>query len=210
MGKIYPDLAGAFRRSVGGTVYYMRYGENLVRRKAVPNENRKSSLEQEKQQQRFGIINALGAMVKGVVNMGFPQRKRNLSGVNMFVHLNTDVWKEEGDEVAVDFTKLVLAKGSLLVPVATVALNSETTTITFTCPKFESENNAKEDDRIYGVVIDPKNGFCRCHELCKRGTGGEYSFILPDSWDIAEVQMYVFALSSDGKYASKSLYVKGS
>lgn len=210
MGQIYPDLAGAFRRSVGGTVYYMLYGDNFVRRKPIPSENRNSSDEQKQQQQRFGVINGVGAMVKDVVNMGFPQRKRKLSGVNMFVHLNTNVWKEEGEEVAVDFTKLVLAKGSLLVPEATVVINSETMTVTFTCPKFEKENNAKEDDRIYGVVIDPKNGFCRCHELCKRGAGGEYNFNLSDRWDIAEVQMYVFALSSDGKYASKSLYVVGS
>lgn len=209
MARVHPDLAGAYTRSLGGTVYYMRNGDNIVRRKGVWNENRKSSVEQEKQQQRFGVINAVGAMVKDVVNMGFPQRKRKFSGVNMFVHLNTNVWKEEGDEVAVDYTKLVLAKGSLLAPEATVVTNSETMTVTFTCPKFESENNAKEDDRVYGVVIDPKNGFCRCHELCKRGVGGEYNFKLSDSWDIEEVQLYVFALSRDGKFASKSLYVKG-
>lgn len=207
MGKIYPDLAGAYRRSIGGTVYYMRFGENLVRRKSIPKENRENSVGQERQQQKFKVINILGAVVKDVVNIGFPQRKRKLTGVNMFVHVNTQVWQEVEDEIAVDFSKLLLAQGSLAIPTVTVALDEENRSLSFNCPKTEAEVNAKEDDRIFCVVIDPKNGFCRSKELCERGTGGEYTLTLPDTWAVKEIQVYVFALSNDGKQASKSVYL---
>lgn len=40
MGKIYPDLAGAFRGSVGKVSYYLRADENIARRKG---EERKAS-----------------------------------------------------------------------------------------------------------------------------------------------------------------------
>lgn len=207
MAIIYPDLAGAFRRSIGGTVYYMRFGENLVRRKGVPKEDRENSVKQEKQQQRFKVINILGAVVKNVVDIGFPGRKRKLTGVNMFVHVNTQVWQEVEDEIAVDFSKLLLAQGSLLIPTVTVAFDEETRSLLFNCSKTEAEINARENDRIFWVVIDPKNGFCRSRELCERGTGGDYTLTLPDTWAVKEVQIYVFALSNDGKQASKSVYL---
>lgn len=149
----------------------------------------------------------LGAVVKEVVDIGFPQRKRKLTGVNMFVHVNTQVWQELEDEIAVDFSKLLLAQGSLLVPMATVELDSETNSVKFTCQKAEAEINAKVDDHIFGVVIDAKNGFCRCKELCERGTRGEHILTLPYTWAMNELQIYVFALSNDGKRTSKSVYI---
>lgn len=204
MGEIYPDLAGAYKRSVGNTVYYIRFGANLARRKPVPNENRKSSDEQLKRQRQFAVINVLGRKVKGVVDVGFPQRPRKWSGVNMFVHVNTGVWQESGDEVAVDFSKLVLADGFLIEPEVEVALNYEEGTLVFNAGAAEEEIDAQPDDRVMGVIIDAKNGFCRMRELFTRGAGGKYSFSLPQRWDMEALQVYVFALSRDGKQASRS------
>lgn len=207
MGEIYPDLAGAYKRSVGNTVYYVRLGANLVRRKAVPNDNRKSSEAQVKQQQRFAVINALGRKVRGVVDVGFPKRPRRLSGVNMFVHVNTGVWQEAGDEVAVDFSKLVLADGSLIEPEVEVVLNHEEGKLVFTAEAAEEEQDAEIEDRVMGVIIDAKNGFCRMRELFTRGAGGEFSFVLPKTWETEALQVYVFALRRDGKQASRSQYL---
>lgn len=90
MGKIHPDLAGAFTRTIGGTVYYMRYGENLARRKGVQGENRQFSDAQVLQQSKFGLLNTVGCSMRDVVEVGFPQRKRTQSGVNAFVQENVN------------------------------------------------------------------------------------------------------------------------
>lgn len=171
MGRIHPDLAGAFTNAVGGTVYYVRFGENLARRKGVWSENRKFTKGQLLQQAKFGILNTVGSVMEEAVEIGFPQRKRKQSGSNIFVRVNSDACDvTEDGQVSVDYKRVLCAHGGLTPPLVTVSRTESS--LSFECQAMTEGKKAAPDDRIMGVMLDPVNGFCQCRELCARGEGG--------------------------------------
>lgn len=207
MGKIHPDLAGAFTRTIGGTVYYMRYGENLARRKGVQSENRKFSDAQVLQQSKFGLLNTVGCSMRDVVEAGFPQRKRNQSGVNVFVQENRQVCEElEGGEVALNYEALSCAKGSLHPPFVQVSRGEDGITFTNRAAA-ERTSSMQGDDKVMVVVFDPVGGFCRFQELCRREEETTVTVTLPDYWQQETLVFYAFAVNAEGTRASKSLYL---
>ncbi len=207
MGKIHPDLAGAFTRTIGGTVYYMRYGENLARRKGVQGENRQFSDAQVLQQSKFGLLNTVGCSMRDVVEVGFPQRKRTQSGVNAFVQENQRVCRElGGGDVSLNYEEMLCAKGSLHPPF--VQVSRDANGIVFTNrPMAERTASMQGNDRVMVVAFDPVDGFCRSLELCKRGDEAMETVTLPDYWQQENLVFYTFAVNAGGTRASRSLYL---
>lgn len=206
MGKIYPDFVGAFTNSVGGTVYYVRNGQNFVRRKGVP--KKAPTFLQEKQRAKFGMLVKLALLLQEAIRIGFLPGKRGWSEINFFVRKNKDICRmEEDGGFSVNYEKLVCAEGNLRVPDAEVALDRGDHGVRFECGEMEMDKDALPDDRIMGVVFDTKNGFCRCVELCERKEGGATSISLEDSWELDTLAVYVFAISGDGKRVSDSVYL---
>lgn len=207
MGKIYPDLAGAFTRTIGGTVYYLRFGENLARRKSVWSENRTFSDAQLLQQAKFRLLTTVGNSLREAVDAGFPGRKRSQSGANVFVQVNQGACEvTEGGEVSLDYGRVLCAKGNLRPPFVEVKRSAEG--FVFTNRAVTERGHAMEtDDRVMAVVFDPVNGYCLFSELCKRGDEVTETVALPDYWGQESPVVYVFAVSEDGKRASRSLYL---
>ena len=206
MGKIYPDLVGAFTNAVGGTVYYMRCGKNVVRRKGV--RRKKQTALQERQQVKFGALSRLAMLLKEVITMGFVQRKQGVFDVNVFVQKNKDICRvEEDGSISVNYERLVCSEGNLRVPVAVAMLDEGDHGLTFECEEMEPDKDALPDDRIMGVVFDTVNGFCRCVELCERQEGGATSVTLDEYWSLEALAVYIFAVSKDGHRVSDSVYL---
>ncbi|MDE7074717.1 MAG: hypothetical protein K2O69_06700, partial [Odoribacter sp.] len=190
MGKIFPDVAGAFTNALGGTVYYVRNGENLVRRKGKCNEKKFTDL-QKLQQSKFSILNRLGNRLKEVADVGFPQRKPTQSGANMFVRANKDICRvTEDGEVAVDLGRMLCAQGRLAVPALSVA--QEGRELAFTLAPCEPERYALPDDRVMVLVFEPECERFRFGEIGVRGKPGRLVFPLPKHWKSADVRVYVF------------------
>lgn len=207
MEKIYPDLAGAFARSVGNAVYYLKAGENLVRSKSKKAYTSNTPAQQE-QKGKFGDLSRLGSIVLEAVNIGFPQRPARLSGVNMFFKVNKDCFKQaQGDQTEIDYERLVYSNGSLFPPKVNVTLDAVAKTVELTGTSMPDYSKCKPDDTVYGVLMDTTNGFCQLVEVCKRGNGGKKSVNLSDFWDADSTVVHVFAVSNDGKKASKSVHV---
>lgn len=206
MGKIYPDLVGAFTNAVGGTVYYVRCGQNVARRKGVRRKNR--TFLQEQQQECFGALARLGALLKEVISMGFVQRKQGVFDTNVFIQRNKDICRvgEEG-RIAVNYEKLVCSEGDLREPEVTVMQGEGEHDLTFICEEMEVDKDALPDDRIMGVMFDTVNGFCRCVELCERREGGATNVTLEEEWNLEALAVYAFAVSKGGRRVSGSVYL---
>lgn len=202
MGKIFPDMAGAFTNALGGTVYYVRNGENLARRKGGGSKKKFTDLQQ-LQQAKFAILNALGNRLREVVDVGFPQRKPTQSGVNMFVRANMDICSvtEEG-ELAVDLGRMLCARGRLVVPALSVEQAEDR--LAFTLAPCRPERYALPDDRVMVLVFAPEHRWFRCGEIGVRGKAGKMVFTIPPHWKTREVRVYVFAVNRAGTQVSDS------
>lgn len=206
MGKIYPDLAGAFRGSVGKVSYYLRADENIARRKG---EERKASdspaaVEQRK---KFGTIVKISSVMLAPIKLGFPQHDRRLSETNVFHKLNKDICTVEGDIVTVDYEHLLCANGPLVVPEVKANYNTGTNKFIFENNAMEQEVNCNTDDLVYAVLLDNEQWFCRVMQLRNRGESGSTSMNLPSTWNIEHVIVYVFAVSADKQKVSRSQYL---
>ncbi|MCB6971341.1 MULTISPECIES: DUF6266 family protein [Butyricimonas] len=207
MAKVYLDYLGALIGSVGKVSYYMRYSDNIARRKG---EERKVSNAPAlvEQRQKFGMLAHLSTVLQPAIELGFPQRKRGQSARNAFHQLNKDVCTVEGEMVVVDYENLLCSNGSLVPPDVTVSFDAVAGKFSFVQEQMEEEEmGCNADDAVRAVLLECEKGFCRLVRLRKRGEGGSTSVALPKNWNGDNVVVYCFAVSADGKKASTSLYL---
>lgn len=207
MGRIHPDLAGAYTHSVGNVVYYLKDGENFARTKSKAPYTSNTPAQQE-QKEKFSDLSQLGSVMQEVAKTGFAQRRRGLSAINAFHSMNKScfIQTEEGKK-GIDYEHLKCSRGPLFPPAAAATLDSETSCVTFECPVMPDATNCNEDDVIYGVLLDTENGFCHLLRLCERGKGGTAEARLSIYWKTDSLVAYAFAVSNDGRKASNTLYV---
>lgn len=207
MGKIHPDLAGAYTRSVGNVVYYLKDGENFARTKSKAPYTSNTPAQQE-QKGKFSDLSQLGSVMQEVAKVGLVQRKRGLSAINAFHSVNKDCFTQaEGEKASIDYENLKCSQGPLYPPVVTATLDNETSTVAFNCPAMPDATNCNAKDVVYGVLLDTENGFCHLLRLCDRGEGGTAQAVLSAYWNTDAIVAYAFVVSNNGRKASKTLFV---
>ena len=206
MAKVLLDMLGAIIGSVGKVSYYMRYSDNIARRKGAGGKSSNSPAAVE-QRMKFGMLIQLATILQTIITQGFPQRKRGLSAANAFVSINKDICSVEGNVLTVDYEQLLCANGQLLTPEVTVTYSTENQKFSFKQTAPEEESNSNADDKVYAVLLESNQGLCRLKTLRQRGESGSTSIALPQRWEKEHVHVYVFATSADGKKASKSMYL---
>lgn len=207
MGNIKPDLAGAYQRSVGNVIYYVKNGINYARSKSKSSYTSQSPA-QMVQRGKFGSITQLASVMQGAIDIGFPQRKKSWSPANAFCNLNKNSYTEDADgQITIDFELLQCSKGSLFIPDVTATLDKENRKIELTAEAMTNDTNCNVDDNVYAVLLDTSNKFCRLVKVCKRSEGGTQSVILTRYWNPDSIVAYAFAVSADGKKASRTLFL---
>lgn len=206
MVKVFLDYLGAIIGSVGKVSYYMRYSDNIARRKGTERKASDSPAAVE-QRGKFGAIVKLSTVLQPASALGFPQRKRGLSATNAFHQVNKDICTVESNTIMIDYEHLLCSNGSLITPNVTVNYAADTKKYLFEQEEMAEEVNCNADDLVYAVLLESKAGYCRLIELRKRGESGSTSAALPNTWNKEYVFVYVFAVSADKKKASKSLYL---
>lgn len=207
MGKIEPDLAGAYRQSVGNVVYYVKNGINYARSKSKSSYTSQSPA-QIVQRGKFGSITQLASIMQGVIDLGFPQRKKGWSPANAFCNLNKNSYSKTAEgQIMIDFELLQCSKGGLSIPDVTASLDMANRKIEITAEAMPDETNSNKDDEVYAALLDTENKFCRLVKVCKRGEGGTQSVTLTKYWKPDSVVAYAFAVRADGNKASNTLFL---
>lgn len=205
MGRIKPDLAGAFAKRVGGAAYYWKNGVNYVR-SLSKGEYTSNTPQQAEVRAKFTSASQVAAYVKDIAKVGFPQRRRGLTAKNAWHSANKACFRkmEEGTEIL--FEDFQFSSGSLRPAEVTLAFDNESCVYTAANSKMPEESGCKSDDLVYLVLLDTENLFSRLVLIGKRGESGEVKFETSRLWSDS-VMAYCFALSADGKIASKTLPV---
>ena len=112
MGKVKPDLAGAYVSKVGGVAYYIKDGVNYVRSLSKSGYKSNTPL-QAGVKARFKSASQMAGQMKEIAKVGFPQRKRGLTPKNAWHSANKDCFRKTDEGIEIDFEKLQFSNGNL-------------------------------------------------------------------------------------------------
>ena len=110
MGKIKPDLAGAYVSKVGGVAYYIKDGVNYVR-SLSKSEYKSNTPLQAEVKARFKSASQMAGQMKEIAKVGFPQRKRGITPKNAWHSANKECFRKTDEGIEIDFEKLQFSNG---------------------------------------------------------------------------------------------------
>ena len=107
--------------------------------------------------------------------------------------------------VETDYELLQCAGGGLLEPMVSVTYSDQDNSLSFVLSAGTEDTDP--DDVVYAVVFESGRKLCRLVELGNRGGGATKSVALSQYWQKANLHVYAFAVSADGKDASPSVHL---
>ena len=115
---------------------------------------------------------------------------------------------DEKHVATIDYERLKMATGVQDVPEVSVTYSAENKMYSFEQEMQTEENGfALVDDRVYAVVFESVLMRVKLISLRSRGENGNTSVALPKNWNHANVKIYCFATSKNGKSISPSQYL---
>ncbi len=200
-------LMGPMRNSMGNFTTMNYNGQNIVRSKAFK-PKKKNTPAQKNQELKFALLARANSALGGMTELGFVEYNHGKSAHNRFLAENMKTAFDLSGEVPViDYTKLVVSKGSLpVVRVTGGRVTDEGITIEYETwigvPKIQA------DDEIVALVTNRAGQMLIGRQA--RGSEETGMLLLPDkNWKADGVLYgYVFAMSADGKKSSNSVYVE--
>lgn len=182
---------------------------NIAKKKV--GENKSNTLAQQKQRLRMEKVVELSAPFDVAAQIGFPGKNSVEDYVNAFVgaNLNDRVVEVNDDlEVTVNYEEIQCAKGRRMLPRSfTVTLDAETKTLTFTHSTEARGKLRDKEDKFYALVVEPDLVDSELYDLDTRTGTEPVTITLPEEWATSALEVYVFALSKDGKKASNSRHL---
>lgn len=116
MAVIQNAFIGRARGRVGGVVFSTHKGQNIMKQLQTVVANPRSALQQA-QRSKFVALMALGRTLIAVLKLGFKEYAGTMSWLNRFMSTNSYsdvlVWNETTSEWDIDYSKVVIAEGSL-------------------------------------------------------------------------------------------------
>ncbi len=196
------------RKSFGNLTTYRSKGKNIVKEKVTEVSNPKT-LPQRKQRTKFPALVELSGVLSQALSLGFASRPKDYTPENYFVHLNKEAMSAGDDlEVMVDYEALVLSKGNRALPSEmSVSADAESHSLTFTIGMEEFVVHSALDDEFYATVLEKEKMQAKVFLLGTRAEVSEHVANLPASWDMEQLEVYVFVVSKTHKKASKTVYL---
>ena len=212
---------GTVRGKFGNVVAYMgANGKNFCKSRSFS--RKPISASQRERAAAFAAVVSRKWWMKPVIQLGFPGN-RYPKGGNGFTSANVltavTVEKVESNKVkkhpgkilqeyrgVIDFSKLRVAAGGLVMPSITVEVNVEQREVRFVQRGLAVESiDCFLDDEIYGVLLYEPNQRCKIERLGIRGEDISKGMQLPEKMEVEGMVIYVFARTADGKEVSDSM-----
>lgn len=195
-------------KSFGNLTACRSRGQYIVKEKVSKVHNPKT-IPQQMQRKRMAKLVELCELFDPAIAIGYPSRPATHSIDNQFLHLNQQaVEVSEKLVVTVDYEKIIVAKGNRKLPDITVTADSENNQLTFTAIAEKFARHAADDDRFYAAILEQNRMKLKVFPLNERESTEPAVVEIPNGWNVENMTIYVFALSKDGKQASRSECIK--
>ena len=199
-------IVGRMHGTLGNAVASKWKGRNTLRSKALTVANPQTDA-QMKQRSKFDIVLGFARIFSVVIRVGFKEVATTISEYNAFMSENmlNDFLGYVSNAWVADHSKLVLAKGSLDVTIASsTASNASADTITINFPTSPAGNQSNADKFFAICGTDTAGGNSAGTVTRNDGTAVitlDHNLV---SGDV--VKGYYFFQSADGKKVSNSQY----
>lgn len=206
MSKSQNPMTGQMSGSMANFVTTTHCGQNVIRSKAFNQQDAKT-------ESQMIVRNSfkLGAeeygTYGGMLDQGFPERPAGQSAYNQFMAANLPgAIDKSGAELAIDYSKLVVALGSLP-QVAVVSATVEATGIEVSFKSNLLIPRVNESDEVLLIAKTLTGELLVSRQM--RGTDalGVISIAYPGILAADVKCCYIFVLSANGSKASRSVYI---
>lgn len=194
-------------QSMADNTYCRTRGKNVVKTKIDTNSS--NTEKQQVQRLKMKQLMQLCKVFNAAIRVGFPGRPRDYTSWNAFVSANGEVvLVDDKMSVTINYDRILVAQGSReVVEGVTVVKDADAHTLTFSHEAEDFGYGAEPTDVLYAVVLEKQKLRSKLFRLDTRKDDTPVSVSLPAQWDMANLLVYVFVLSENGKIASDSLVV---
>ncbi len=195
------------KKSVAENTYYRSRGQNIMRFKIATNHSK--TPKQQQQRARLKRCVELCDLFSPAIAVGFPTAPVRWSAYNAFVETNMQaVTADEAGNVNVDYERILVSKGKLMMPESLQMAWSEADhTLTFTHEEEEYGKNIRATDVLYALVANREKGISKLYKLNTHMEAGTSAVSVPEKWGKESLAVYAFMLSEDGRKASRSVHM---
>lgn len=207
MAIVQNPITGRTKKKFGSAVFSKQYGKNTMRTKPIEVSNPKS-LKQRQQRLKFSLMVELARMFLAFIRIGFKQVSIEMSEFNSFMKFNIlNVITGVYPDYTIDFTKLIVSKGTLTGADGGACTAPAGHKISTTWTDNSGYGDAQPTDKAMVLVLNyDKKGEKHETEL-KTRTDGLCEVILPVSWVGDDVHVYLSFITEAGDKVSDSVFL---
>ena len=207
MAIVQNPITGRTKKKFGSAVFSKQFGKNTMRTKPIEVSNPKT-LKQKQQRSKFALMVALSRMFLGFLRIGFKQVAIGMSQFNMFMKTNIyDVITGTYPNYAIDFTKLIVTKGTLTGADTPAAVAAAGHKVNITWVDNTGTGDALATDKAMQLVINYDKGAVVQDTTTKTRVDASSSLTVPASWVGDEVHVYLSFMDEAGYKVADSSYL---
>ena len=207
MAIVQNPITGRTKKKFGTAVFSKQFGKNTMRTKPIEVSNPKTVL-QKQQRSKFTLMVALSRMFLPFIRIGFKQVATSMSQFNMFMKNNIkEVISGTYPNYTIDFTKLIVSKGTLMGVDGGTAAAAAGRLINIAWVDNSGTGDALETDKALQLVINYDKGTVLQDTIGKTRLDVASALTAPASWVGDDVHVYLAFRDEAGYKVADSSYL---
>lgn len=199
-------MTGMMKGSMANFVTTMHGNDNVIRSKAF-NQKDANTISQQLQRACFKMGSEEYISFGGITDLGFPEKPKGKSAYNLFMGANLSAAIDKsGAEPVIDYSKLVVADGSLPQVVVTGG-STDATGITISYQTNLLIPKVSDTDEVVAIAKTTIGEVLIARQVRGTEVVGTITIAYPNIQAANVKCCYLFVRSADGLKASNSVYV---
>lgn len=207
MAIVQNPVTGRTKQKFATAVFSKQFGKNTMRSKPVEVANPKTLL-QRQQRAKFTLMVELSRIILSFIRLGFKQVAIGMSQFNVFMKSNIkEVIAGTYPNYSIDFTKLIVAKGTLTgadTPEATAETGNKVAIVWI---DNSDSGDAEATDNALALIINHEKKSIKTDTISKTRADELLEITVPASWIGDTVHVYLSFFKDATNAVANSAYV---
>jgi hypothetical protein len=207
MAIVQNPITGRSKGKFASAVFSKQFGKNTMRSKPIEVRNPKTQLQRE-QRAKFSLMVELARKFLDFIRLGFKQAAVGMSQFNAFMQSNIlDVITGVYPNYAIDYTKLVVTKGTLTGADDATANAVAGHKVTITWTDNTGTGDALATDKAMLLILNKDSKKVVQDVTTKTRLNATADLTVPASWVGHEVHAYISFINEAGNRTADSVYI---
>lgn len=207
MAIVQNPITGRTKKKFASAVFSKQFGKNTMRSKPIEVSNPKT-LKQRMQRAKFSLMVELSRSFLSFIRMGFKQAALGMSEFNAFMKANIKtVITGTYPDFEIDFTKLIVTKGTLTGPDGASAAAAAGHSVELVWVDNTGYGDALNTDKAMILVLNFDKKGEKSDVTTKTRADEAATLVLPESWVGDEVHVFLSFMNEAGDKVADSVYL---